>query len=65
MITVRDMVELATDDVFICKVYEINKEKDIFEGTLDEIPDEMLDCELCSWDIATEGTISFNIEMEE
>lgn len=65
MITVRDFVELATDNIFECKVYDLMKEEYIFEGTLDDIPEEMLDCELCSWDTATDGKINFNIEMEE
>ena len=63
MFIVRDFVELATDDIFKCDVYDINKEKVVFSGTLADIPDEMLDCELCTWDIATEGKITFNIEM--
>ena len=41
----------------------LNKEEIIFNGMLADIPDELLDCELCSWDIATEGKITFNIEM--
>ena len=63
MFTVRDFVELATDNIFECNVYELNKEKIIFDGMLADIPYELLDCELCSWDIATEGKITFNIEM--
>ena len=65
MITVRDFVELATDNIFECNIYDINAEDITFSGTLDDIPDEILDCELCSWDTATDGKISFNIEMEE
>lgn len=64
MITVRDFVELATDNIFECNVYDLNKEEIIFSGMLADIPEEMLDCELCSWDTATDGKISFNIEMD-
>lgn len=63
MFTVMDFVELATDNIFECNVYELNKGEIIFDGILADIPDELLNCELCSWDIATEGKITFNIEM--
>ena len=63
MFTVIDLVELATDNIFECNIYELNKEKIVFDGMLADIPDELLECELCSWDIATEGKITFNIEM--
>ena len=64
MIDLRDMVELATDNIFECNVYDLNKEEVVFDGMLADIPDELLDCELCSWDTATDGKISFNIEMK-
>lgn len=63
MIDLRDMVELATDNIFDCNVYDLNKEEVIFSGMLADIPDELLYCELCSWDTATDGKITFNIEV--
>ena len=61
---VRDFVELATDNIFECDIYDISTEEVIFSGILADIPDELLDCELCSWDTATEEKITFNIETE-
>jgi hypothetical protein len=64
MIDLRDFVELATDNIFECNVYDLNTEEVIFDGMLADIPDEYLDCELCSWDTATGEKITFNIEAE-
>jgi len=63
MITVRDFVELATDSVFRCVVYDLIKEDFVYIGFLSDIPEEYLDLELCSWDVAC-GKMCFNVEVE-
>ena len=63
MFMVRDFVELATDDVFRCIVYDLIKEYFVYDGVLSDIPEEYLDLELCSWDVVC-GKMCFNVEVE-
>lgn len=49
--TLQDFVDMAIDSYYGCYVWDNEKEGEVFRGTLDEIPDELLECELSSWEI--------------
>ena len=59
--TLRDFIEMAVDNIYDCYVWDNNNEANIFEGKIYDIPDELLECEITSWEIS-EGKIGFNIE---
>ena len=59
--TLYDFVEMAVDTWYSCYIWDNNLEKDIFNGSIDEIPEELLDREITSWEIC-EGKIGFNID---
>lgn len=56
-----DFVEMAVDDCYSCYIWDNNLEEEIFKGTIDEIPEELLEREITSWEMY-EGMIGFNID---
>lgn len=58
--TLYDFIEMAIDTIYDCYIWDNHKEKNIFEGKIYDIPDELLKHEITSWEI-TEGKIGFNI----
>ena len=59
--TLYDFIEMAVANHYECYVWDINKEEIVFEGILDDIPDELLECEIVSWEVAN-GRFGFNID---
>ena len=57
---IREFTALATDDIMWIKVFDNTEARDIFAGDIYELPDDILDAEIESWDIEDE-TICFNI----
>lgn len=51
MMTLGDFVEMAIDNVYDCYVWDTEKEQNVYEGVLAEIPDELLEAEFISWEI--------------
>lgn len=49
--TLGEFVEMAIDNVYDCYVWDNEKEENVFEGTLSEIPDDLLEAEFSSWEI--------------
>ena len=50
-ITLRDFVDLAQESVYDCFVYDIDKGERVFNGTIFEIPEDLLDADFESWEI--------------
>ena len=59
-LTLQDFIEMAIDNYYDCYVWDNDKEEEVFRGTLDDIPDELLECEFSSWEIDG-GKIGLNI----
>ena len=63
MITVEDFMYLCIENSE-CKVtlYDVNKEKDVWTGRGDEIPDKYMYRDVLSWDVPEKaGAITLNI----
>lgn len=58
--TLYDLKEMAIDTFYECYIWDNEEEEEIFRGTLDDIPDELLECEVTSWELDN-GKIGFNI----
>ena len=58
--TLQDFVDMAIDDYYDCYVWDNDKEEEVFKGTIDDIPEELLEQEFSSWEIDN-GIIGFNI----
>lgn len=56
-----EFIEMAVDNYYPCYVWDNNKEKNIFEGELSDIPYELFEREVTSWEIDN-GKIGFNID---
>lgn len=51
---------MAIDNTYDCYIWDNEKEKNVFEGMLRDIPDELLELDFSSWE--TEGDkIGLNI----
>lgn len=59
--TLYEFIEMAIDNSYDCYVWDNNTEDNVFEGKMDNIPDELLEREITSWEIS-EGKIGFNID---
>jgi hypothetical protein len=59
--TLYDLVHYAIDNYYECYVYDCDKEENVFEGEISDIPEELLECNLGSWELNFNGTIGFNI----
>lgn len=59
--TLYDFVEMAVDSYYSCYIWDNYKGENIYEGELGDIPDELLEHEITSWEIC-EGKIGFNID---
>ena len=59
--TLYDFIEMAIDNYYECYVWDNNKEENVFEGTIDDIPDGLLEHKITSWEIKN-GKIGFNID---
>lgn len=51
MITLGEFVEMAIDNVYDCYIWDCEKEENVFEGTLREIPEDLLEADFSSWEI--------------
>lgn len=58
--TLQDFIDMAIENYYDCYVWDCVKEEKVFEGTLYDIPDELLECEFSSWEIDG-GKIGLNI----
>lgn len=58
--TLGEFVEMAVHNNYDCYVWDNEIEENVFIGTLDEIPKDLLEADCTSWEI--EGNkIGFNI----
>ena len=63
--TVGDFLDMCCDASWLnVTVYDISAGKNVFEGEIFEMPDELADQELCSWDVPTKADcITVNVEL--
>lgn len=59
--TLYEFIEMAVDNCYPCYIWDNNKEENIFGGILSDIPDELLEREITSWELEN-GKIGFNID---
>ena len=61
--TITEMMDLCTD-ASLCKVeiYNVEKGKEIWSGNGDEIPDEFGELEVETFDVPSDGKMTFNID---
>ena len=59
-ITLQDFIEMAIESYYDCYVWDSEKEEEVFKGIINDIPEELLECEFTSWEIDN-GRIGFNI----
>lgn len=50
-ITLGEFIDMEIDNVYDCYVWDNEKETNVFEGTLSEIPYDLLEAEFSSWEI--------------
>lgn len=56
----NEFVEMALDNSYECYIWDNEQEENIYAGTLGEIPDDLLEAEVTSWEL--EGNkIGFNV----
>ena len=60
MITLREFVDLAVDDIYDCYIYDNEEKNNVFKGMLCDIPDDLLDAVVSSWEFDDCG-IGINI----
>ena len=59
-ITLYDFVNMAIEKYYDCHVWDAEKEEVVYRGSIDEIPEELLDMPFSSWEIE-DGKIVLNI----
>lgn len=59
--TLEDFLELAIDDYYPCWIWDVDKEEEVFNGEVTDIPDEYRDSTLVSWELDG-NKIGLNIE---
>lgn len=64
--SVYDFLYLCVDERMLkITVYDLNTEQNVFSGDYDDIPDELMECEVMSFDCPYEPfCITLNIERE-
>ena len=58
--TLQDFVEMAMENYYDCYIWDYQNNEKVFEGIIDDIPEELLEQEFSSWEIDN-GRIGFNI----
>lgn len=58
--TLYDFVEMAIDDYYECYVWDDIREENVFKGVISDIPNELLEQDITSWEIY-KGRIGLNI----
>ena len=59
-ITLKDFIEMAITDDYICYIWDNEKEEQVFFGELAEMPEDLLESDFSSWEIDN-GRIGLNI----
>lgn len=58
--TIGEFIEMAIDDIYDCYVWDNEKEEEIFNGMLCDVPDDLLEEIFSSWELE-KNAIGFNI----
>lgn len=59
--TLEDFIDLAMDNYYNCTVWDNEKEEVVYEGTIINIPNELLGKNFTSWEIDN-NIIGFNVD---
>lgn len=64
--SVYEFLELCIDErMLIVEIYDTDSGETLFDGDYDDIPSELMDEEVCSFDVPSEiGKITINISKE-
>lgn len=63
--TLYEFMNLCVADTQVFEVFDCTKEKVVWRGTIDDLPEKIEDCEVMSYDaIETIDSITVNIESE-
>lgn len=64
--TVYDFLDMCIDERMLrVEIYDCESDETIFDGDYDDIPSELMDEEVCSFDVPSEiGKITINISKE-
>ena len=68
MMTVEDFMEYSIDMKFqIVHIYDVDKDEEVFVGTIDDMPDKYVEAEVCTFDIVDENSpiLTLNVEVIE
>lgn len=58
-----NFIELAVESNTACYIWDNEKEENVYEGTLEDIPEDVKDTAyLTSWEISDNGVIGFNVD---
>lgn len=52
MILLSEFIDMAANEFCTCRVRDRNTEKVVFKGKLYNIPRDLLNCEVTSWEIS-------------
>lgn len=66
--TVEDFMEYSIDESFQkFTLYDVDKGKEVFTGTIDECPDRYFDAEVCTFDVIDEDSprLTLNVTLED
>lgn len=61
--TLENFIDLSVDDFYIITIWDYKKSKDVFKGELYDIPTDLLDAEIVSWELEN-GELIINIDSD-
>lgn len=56
----NELAEMALDNTYECYIWDNEQEENIYTGILADIPDDLLEAEVTSWELEA-NKIGFNI----
>ena len=68
MMTVEDFMEYSIDmDFQTVHIYDVDKDEEVFVGTINDMPEKYLEAEVCTFDIVDETSpiLTLNVEVVE
>lgn len=60
--TLRDFIWYALETYYECRIWDSNREEDVFIGTINEIPEKLMNRTFGSWELTDDGKIGINID---
>ena len=65
--TICDLVDMFTENYQMIALWDLDEEKEIFRGRIDELPDDLCDYEVCTIDslYVPTNVITFNVSKRD